>query len=119
LITLQTELYSKKCVKEKSMCTASVGNILVYDDHIQELMNKPIMDIVHKQVVMTLYSLALSKQLDNYEKLLPVYLGIPVEECRAILGTIEQAGLIEIANGRIRLTHPIQPDASDPCACGH
>jgi hypothetical protein len=101
------------------MCTASVGNILVYDDQLQELMNKPTMDIVHKQVVMTLYSLALSKRLDEYEKLLPVYLGLSLEECRKILVTIEQAGLIESTDGKIRLTHPVSSDAANSCACGH
>lgn len=91
----------------------------MYDEQIQELMNKPTLDIIHKQVVMTLYSLALSKRLDEYEKLLPVYLGLSIDECRKILGTIEQAGLIENRNGKISLTHPINSDASGGCGCGH
>lgn len=101
------------------MCTASVGDVLVYDDHFQELMNKPDMDIIHKQVVMTLYSLALSKRLDDHEKLLPIYLGISLDECKKILETIEQAGLIENIDGNIRLVHPIHSDAANSCACSH
>ncbi len=101
------------------MCTASVGNVLVYDDHIQELMNKPFMELIHKQVVMTLYSLSLSKRLDEYQKLLPIYLGLSLEECKKILETIEQAGLIEHSDGQLRLTHPISSESSGSCGCSH
>ena len=101
------------------MCTASVGNLLIYDERIQELMNKPEMDIIHKQVVMTLYSLALSKKLDECDKLLPVYLGLDSDVCREILITIEKAGLIENKDGKISLTYPIISDPSGGCGCSH
>ncbi len=101
------------------MCTASVGNLLIYNERIQELMNNPSMDIIHKQVVMTLYSLALNKRLGEYEKLLPVYLGLGIDECRNILATIEEAGLIKSNNGLISLTYPVDTDAADSCGCGH
>lgn len=101
------------------MCTASVGNLLIYDERIQNLMNKPEMDIIHKQVVMTLYSLDLSKRLDEYEKLLPVYLGLKADVCREILVTIEKAGLIENKNGKISLKYPIISDQSGSCGCSH
>ncbi|MDD3471872.1 MAG: hypothetical protein PHS86_03730 [Syntrophaceae bacterium] len=101
------------------MCTASVGNLLVYDNDFQELMNNPVMDIIHKQVVMTLYSLDLSKRLHEYQKLLPVYLGMSLEECNKLLETIEQAGIIHKENGVIRLTHPVNVDSAESCGCGH
>lgn len=101
------------------MCTASVGNLLVYDERIQDLMNKPGMDIIHKQVVMTLYSLALSKRLDEHERLLPVYLGLDADECKKILTTIERAGLIKNRDGKISLTYPVHTDPADSCGCSH
>ena len=56
------------------MCVDGVSRLVMGNLTIQNLMSNPILDIVHKQVVMTLYSLAADHCLHEYEKILPVYL---------------------------------------------
>jgi predicted methyltransferase len=88
------------------------------DEAIQEKMANPILDIVHKQVVMVLYSLEANKQIDEYKELLPVYLSTDWSKCAAILDAIEQAGLLIRTDGGIQLTHQVEVDTSaNSCAC--
>lgn len=99
------------------MCTDGVSLLLFQNEIIQEKMSNPLLDFVHKQVVMTLYSLAASNSLDQYKELLPVYLSKDLPECEAILKTIEQAGLLTLTADGIMLTHPIENDNAATCGC--
>ena len=100
------------------MCMDGVGQLLMNDEAIQEKMANPILDIVHKQVVMLLYSLEANKQLGQYQALLPVYLSADLPTCDAILDVIQEAGLLTRTDGGIRLTHPVHVDTSaSPCGC--
>jgi hypothetical protein len=101
------------------MCVDGVSRFVMGNLAIQNLMSNPILDIVHKQVVMTLYSLAADNCLHEYEKMLPVYLSTDWASCSAILDTIEQAGLLTRTEGRgIALTYPIDAEAeSASCGC--
>jgi hypothetical protein len=101
------------------MCVDGVSRLVMGNLAIQNLMSNPILDIVHKQVVMTLYSLAADHRLDEYVKMLPVYLSTDWPACSAILDTIEQAGLLtRTEGGGIALTYPIDAEAeSAPCGC--
>jgi len=64
------------------------------DAAIQEKMSNPILDLVHKQVVMVLYSLEISNRLETYKEVLPVYLSADWTTCSEVLDTIERAGLL-------------------------
>jgi hypothetical protein len=100
------------------MCVDGVSRLVMGDPTVQELLSNPILDIVHKQVVLTLYSLAADHSLHEYEKMLPVYLSLDWARCSAILDTIEQAGLITRTKDGIALTYPIDAEAEgSPCAC--
>jgi hypothetical protein len=100
------------------MCVDGVSRLVMGNLTIQNLMSNPILDIVHKQVVMTLYSLAANDCLHEYEKILPVYLSADWAECSAILDTIEKAGIITSTEDGITLTYPIDVEAESPtCGC--
>ena len=100
------------------MCVDGVSRLVMGNLTIQNLMSNPILDIVHKQVVMTLYSLAADHCLHEYEKILPVYLSIDWAQCSAILDTLEQAGLLTRTEDGISLTYPIDAEAeSSACGC--
>lgn len=99
------------------MCTDGVGHLVLGDDTIQEKMANPILDIVHKQVIMTLYSLDAAHRLDDYKEMLPLYLSIDWPQCSSILDAIEEAGLISRTESGIVLTHPIESDNGSSCGC--
>lgn len=99
------------------MCIDGVGHLVLGNETIQEKMANPILDLVHKQVVMTLYSLDSSHRLNEYKEVLPLYLSIDWSGCSAILDTIEQAGLISRTESGISLTHPIESDQRGSCGC--
>lgn len=102
---------------EGSMCTAAISHLVLSDATIQERMSNPILDMVHKQVVMVLYSLDADKRLQEYREWLPIYLSRDWSDCAALLQTIEAAGLITRAKEGIELTYKIEADNSD-MACG-
>jgi predicted methyltransferase len=99
------------------MCTDGVGHLVLGDEAIQEKMANPILDLVHKQVVMTLYSLDASHRLDEYKEVLPLYLSVDWPQCNAILDAIEQAGLINRTENGIAMTHPVESDSESSCGC--
>jgi len=100
------------------MCTDGVSRIIMNDDKIQALMSNPILDLIHKQVIMNLYSLDADHSLSDYKRMLPIYLGMDWEACQRLLNTIEEAGLLYRTVDGIALTHPVEPDTSAHCGCG-
>jgi hypothetical protein len=80
-------------------------------------MANPILDIVHKQVVMTLYSLEANHQLQEYRRMLPLYLATDWQKCAEILDAIELAGLITQAGEGIELTYHIEAPQDAGCGC--
>ncbi len=99
------------------MCTASVGDIIMENALIQELMAKPDLDLIHKQVLITLYALDSQKRLDDHKTMLPIYLSMDWKNCEEILRTLESAGLITIDQGSILMNYPIDVD-SNQSSCG-
>lgn len=99
------------------MCIDGVGHLVLGNETIQEKMANPILDLVHKQVVMTLYSLDANHRLDEYKEILPLYLSTDWSGCSAILDAIEQAGLISRTEQGITLTHRIESDQGSSCGC--
>jgi hypothetical protein len=99
------------------MCTAAISHLVMSDAIIQEKMSDPLLDMIHKQVVMVLYSLDADKRLPEFREWLPIYLSREWSECAPILETIEAAGLIKRTQEGIALTHRIEVDGMD-MACG-
>jgi hypothetical protein len=99
------------------MCTDGVSKLVLEDEVIGEKMANPILDIVHKQVVLVLYSLDANKQLDRYKELLPVYLSLDWPRCAEIIDTIETAGLVVRSDHGLQLVYPVSTDAN-AAACG-
>jgi hypothetical protein len=99
------------------MCMDSVGRLLVQDETIQRLMSNPILELIHKQVVLTLYSLDAERRLNEYKELLPIYLSMDWNKCRGLLDTIQRAGLLALQADEIHLTHPIKMDGVNICGC--
>jgi hypothetical protein len=95
----------------------SVSHLVMEHEGIQELMSNPILDLVHKQVVMTLYSLDANHRLHEYKEVLPLYLGKDWDSCAEILDTIQAAGLLVRAGDEIILTHPVKTDGMHACGC--
>jgi hypothetical protein len=100
------------------MCTDGVSHLVMEDENIQRLMSNPMLDLIHKQVVLNLYALDATHNLDDYKQMLPLYLGIDWEACQAILDTIEKAGLMTRTSDGIALIHPVQREESMGCGCG-
>jgi len=100
------------------MCIDGVSYLLMQDENVGRLMSDPNMDLIHKQVVMTLYSLDAGGRLDELREILPLYLSLDWEECLKILDTIEAVGLLTRSGDRIALTHPIDGHAAQTsCGC--
>ncbi|HMK35367.1 MAG TPA: hypothetical protein VK463_09895 [Desulfomonilaceae bacterium] len=99
------------------MCMDAVGPLVLQDPTVQELMSNPILDFVHKQVVLTLYSLNANHRLQEYKEVLPVYLSQEWSKCAEILDTIQKAGLLVQTADGIHLTHPIETDGMNACGC--
>jgi hypothetical protein len=103
--------------QEDHMCTDGVSHLIFADEAIMQKMADPILDLVHKQVLMTLYSWDAADQLGEYRDLLPVYLSKDWPECEAILKTIEQAGLVTLTSNGIALAHPLPRTDEPECGC--
>lgn len=99
------------------MCTDAITPIIFENAAIMEKMSNPILDFVHKQVVITLYSLEAAKRLEEYRDVLPTYLSTDWPECEAILRTLEQAGLVSVGSDGIALTHRVEIDNTNSCGC--
>ena len=100
------------------MCTTSVGDIIIGNEMFQELMAKPGLDLIHKQVLMTLYALDAQKRLGDYKTMLPIYLATDWQNCKEILSTLESNGLIKIDQESISMSYPLNIDAAQSsCGC--
>ena len=100
------------------MCTVSVGNIIFKDETIQGLMARPSLDLIHKQVLMTLYALDSQKRLEEFKAVLPIYLSMEWENCEKILVELESEGLITVKTGSIVMNHPLNLEANETsCGC--
>ncbi len=99
------------------MCMDTVGHLVMQDETIQGLMSNPILDLVHKQVIMTLYSLEANHRLNECKEVLPIYLSRDWTQCCEILNTIQAAGLLVRTADEIYLTHPIKTDGMNACGC--
>ena len=100
------------------MCIDGVGHLVMNDETLQRLMSNPILDLVHKQVLMALYSMDANNRLHECLDLLPVYLSAEREYCEKILETLEQTGLVERTHEGVVLTHPIKrDDLAHSCGC--
>jgi hypothetical protein len=102
------------------MCMDGACQMIMNDPTIQEKMSNPILDLVHKQVVMVLYSLKAANRLETYKEVLPVYLAADWATCSGVLDTIEQAGLLtRTATGiELKYSFPVG-DTTGSCDCHH
>jgi len=102
------------------MCTEGVSFLAMNDESVQALLANPILDVIHKQVLLNLYSLDANNQLHEFRELLPLYLSKDWPACEDILDTLVQAGLLKRADNGIELTHPIhrQERSGHEHACG-
>lgn len=101
------------------MCTEAVSQVLLEDELIQNLMADPAMDVLHQQVLMTLYSLDVAHRLEQVRTLLPIYLGMKWDRCSEVLDIIAKVGLIKREGDDVKLTHPIARERlSSECGCG-
>ncbi|MFH0822379.1 MAG: hypothetical protein V2B18_06475 [Pseudomonadota bacterium] len=100
------------------MCTEGVSHLLMDDARIGRALSDPGLDLVHKQVMMALYSLADGKRLDRYKEMLPIYLSLDWDECDVILDAIVQAGLLRRTEEGLELVYPITRDHTEhSCGC--
>jgi hypothetical protein len=100
------------------MCFDSVSYMLLQDERFMELVANPELDLVHKQVIMALYSLEASHQLDDYRETLPVYLSMDWNTCSQILDVIERVGLISRNDTGITLVHRFEMPDPHASSCG-
>ena len=99
------------------MCTEGVSFSAMNDEAVQELLVNPILDFIHKQVLMNLYSMDASNQLNEFKELLPLYLSKDWSACEGILDTLAQAGLLKWTEDGIELTHRICREDLTSCDC--
>lgn len=98
------------------MCMDGVCLHVMENEALQERLADPSLDLVHRQVVMTLYSMHAANQLEQGADMLPVYLGVDRQECERILSDLERVGVIDRSEGGLSLTYPVEMP-HDPCAC--
>lgn len=99
------------------MCIDGVSHLVMNDETLQRLMSNPALDLVHKQVLMALYSLDANNRLHESLDLLPVYLSADRTYCEGILDTLEKTGLIVRSDEGIALPHRLNLDR-DAGSCG-
>ncbi len=100
------------------MCIDGVSHLVMNDETLQRMMSNPALDLVHKQVLMALYSLDANNRLHECLELLPVYLSAERGYCEGILDTLEKTGLLVRSEDGIALTYRIKPDQTDSsCGC--
>jgi hypothetical protein len=99
------------------MCMEGMNCLAMTDEAFQKLMSNPALDLVHQQVLMSLYSMAASKCLHEYKELLPVYLSSDWSRCESILEALERAGLLTRTEQGIELTYKID-EKSTAASCG-
>jgi hypothetical protein len=100
------------------MCIDGVGHLVMADERIQQALSNPLLDLVHSQVLMALYSMESSGHLQECRSLLPVYLSTDASRCDALLSALEQAGLLVQGPHGVELTYKITPEQQDhSCGC--
>jgi hypothetical protein len=100
------------------MCTASVAGLLFENEEIQTLLANPDLDMVHRQVAITLYALDADHRLAEYESMLPVYLSMGLDQCEKIINDLVEAGVVARSGSSIFLTHPLDARAVESsCGC--
>jgi hypothetical protein len=88
------------------------------DENVRELLADPRLDLIHHQVVMTLYSLDAGGRMADYREILPLYLSVDWDRCSELLETLENVGLISRTGDSIVLTHRIVSEAAaSQCLC--
>jgi hypothetical protein len=100
------------------MCIDGISHHVLADPTVQRLMANPILDFVHHQVLMALYSLECNDRLDEYKQVLPVYLQKDWSGCDEILKALEQAGLVTRAGDDLQLTVKVEGGGVASCGCG-
>lgn len=100
------------------MCMDAISHMLMNDETIQNKLANPILDLIHKQVLMALYSMDAENRLHEYRQMLPVYLSTDWLNCERILDVLEEAGLLTRTSGKIDLTYRILTETGDSsCGC--
>ncbi len=99
------------------MCIEGGGRLLFSDAKLQELMADPRLELIHKQVLLQLYSMEAAGRLHEYREILPLYLSLEWPRCVEILAVLEDAGLVARNGNRIRMVHQIKSEDS-PGSCG-
>ncbi len=100
------------------MCTVSAGNIIMENETIMDLMANSNLDLIHKQVLMTLYAFEAQKRLSDFRAILPVYLSMSWENCAEILKVLESEGLITLGQDTVIMNYPLNIEAADSsCGC--
>ena len=100
------------------MCVDAVSHVLMNDETFQRLMSNPLLDLIHKQVLLALYSMDSANELGRCRELLPIYLSTDWPNCQAVLDTLEAAGLIKRIDEAVALTYKIDHAvAHDSCGC--
>jgi hypothetical protein len=99
------------------MCMESVSKLIMSDPEIQERMANPLLDPIHKQVLMNLYMLQSDKRLHFYETLMPLYLGPEKDRLNAILEDLQTAGLLKKNGKDIELVYHIETEEGSSCGC--
>ncbi len=99
------------------MCMEGMNCFTMSDADFQKVMSNPALDLIHKQVLMSLYSMAANKCLQEYKELLPVYLSTDWSRCETILQTLEHAGLLTRTEHGIELMYKVAEN-SPAASCG-
>ena len=105
-------------MKEAYMCIQGLSPLLIENENLQNALARANLDLIHQQVLMTLYSMNVDNRLKECKEILPLYLSQPWDTCSEILGELETAGLIKREGEQVVLAYPIKlPDNEVSCAC--
>jgi hypothetical protein len=99
------------------MCMESVSKLIMSDPEMQERMANPMLEAIHKQVLMNLYALQADRRLHFYGTLMPLYLGSDKDRLDAILEDLQTAGLLRKNGKNIELVYQVETEAGSSCGC--
>jgi hypothetical protein len=100
------------------MCIQGLSPLLMENEKLQNALAVANLDLIHQQVLMTLYSMDVDNRLNECQEILPLYLSQPWDTCLEILHVLETSGLIKCEGEQIVLAYPIKrPDDELSCAC--
>jgi hypothetical protein len=101
------------------MCMEGSSALFQHNAKLRSVMEDPALDIMHKQVLMALYSLHTAGGLDRVKDHLPIYLSMDWTDCVTILDGLERAGLLARRGDEIELFHaPERRPLGLSCGCG-